>query len=376
MEERIILLLKKYIDRSISAEEVHELKVFINSSENNRTLVETFLQLHKTEMQADFISTIDKTEGWNRVAERLAARKRRRIALWAAAAAAVVVIAFSATWTFIGNTEKPELTMTAMMQTEAQNRAVITLAEGEGIEVDGEKATQLKDKNGKVVCENKNGRIVYYSHIPQPLYNKVSVKEGSTYQITLSDGTNITLASGSEIVYPIGGNRHDVKLKGEALFDVAHNEHSPFTVATENGTKVTVLGTKFNVRAKQGHPVTVTVETGCVGVNRSETTIYLGNNEQASFGNGIEPRVDKADAKLYTSWASGIYEFNDVPMSVIVHQLSLWYGVEFEFASARVKERKFTGALLRDEKLGYTLSLLKEVSNLKFSLDNNKIVIE
>lgn len=376
MEERITHLLKKYIDRCISAEEVQELKDFINRSEDNRTLVETFLQLHKAEMQADFISTIDKTEGWNRVAERLAARKHRRIALWAAAAAAVVVIAFSATWTIIGNSKKPELTMTAMMQAEAQNRAVITLAGGEGIEVDGKKASQLKDKNGKVVCENKNGRIVYYSHIPQPIYNKVSVKEGSTYQITLSDGTNITLASGSEIVYPIGGNKRDVKLKGEALFDVAHNEHSPFTVDTGNGTKVTVLGTRFDVQAKEGQPVTVTVESGRVGVNRSETTLYLNNNEQASFGNGIESSADKVDAKLYTSWASGIYEFNDVPMSVIAHQLSLWYGVEFEFASARVKDRKFTGALLRDEKLGYTLSLLKEVSNLKFSLKGNKIIIE
>lgn len=376
MEERITHLLKKYIDRRISAEEVHELKSFMNRSEDNRVLVKTFLQLHKAEMQADFISTIDKTEGWNRVTERLAARKRRRMALWAAAAAAVVIIAFSATWSIISINQKPELTMTAMMQAEAQNRAVITLAEGEGIEVDGKNASQLKDKNGKVVCENKDGRIVYYSHIPQPIYNKVSVKEGSTYQITLSDGTNITLASGSEIVYPIGGNRRDVKLKGEALFDVAHNEHSPFTVATENGTKVTVLGTRFDVQAKKGQPVIVTVESGRVGVNHSETTIYLSNNEQASFGSGIESSVEKVDAKLYTSWASGIYEFNDVPMSVIAHQLSLWYGVEFEFASARVKDRKFTGALLRDEKLGYTLSLLKEVSNLKFSLSHNKIVIE
>lgn len=376
METRIISLLKKYIERNVSSEELEEIRTFMRQSDQNRDIVRTFLSLHKTEIQADFLSRIDKGEGWNRVKTRIAARKRRRITMWAAAVAASIVVVLSATMIYIHNSDQSATTLEAVMQTDAQNRAVIMLTDGEGIELDGKQTSQLKDESGNVVCENKNGKIVYYKSSPRPIYNKVSVMEGSTYKIALSDGTEITLASGSEIVYPIGGSKRDVKLKGEALFDVHHDEQKPFTVECPNGVKVTVLGTKFNVSAQDGKPVAVTVETGKVGVTANGNTLFLNNGEQAVFGNGVEAQVQKVDAKLYTSWASGIYEFNDVPMSVIVNQLSLWYGVNFEFASPRIKERKFTGALLRDEKLGYTLGLLKEVSNLKFSMNGDKIVIE
>ncbi len=376
METRIISLLKKYIERTVSPEEVEEIKSFMQQSDRNSDIVHTFISLHKTEIQADFLSFINKDEAWNRVRMRMAARKRKRVAMWAAAVAASVIVILSATMIYFHQFDQTPTTLTAVMQADAQNRAVITLTDGEGIELDGKQASQLKDAHGNVVCENKNGKIVYYKPSPRPIYNKVCVMEGSTYKIALSDGTEITLASGSEIVYPIGGTKRDVKLKGEALFDVHHDDQRPFTVACANGTKVTVLGTKFNVSAQAGKPVAVTVESGKVGVTADGKTLFLTNGEHAVFGNGAEPQPQKVDAKLYTSWASGIYEFNDVPMSVIVNQLSLWYGVEFEFASPHVKERKFTGALLRDEKLGYTLGLLKEVSNLKFSMNGEKIVIE
>lgn len=372
MEERIINLLKKYIERKISSDELEEIKTFVIASPKNRELVRTFIQLHKTEIQADFLTRISRDDGWDRVKTRLARRHQKRMALWTASVAVLLSVIF-----MIGAFERQQpMTMTSMMQTQARNRAVITLNTGEDIAVDGSKTQQMQVGNGKIRCENSNGKLVYYGHTDQAIYNKVSVLEGSTYKIALNDGTELTLASGSEVVYPIGGNKRDVKLKGEALFDVTHNEQKPFTVECANGVKVTVLGTRFNISAQTGKPVVVTVESGRVGISHKGNTVYLNSGEQASFGKGESETVEKVDAKLYTSWASGIYEFNDVRMAVIVHQLSLWYGVDFVFASPQVKERKFTGALLRDEKLGYTLELLKEVSNLKFRMENNKIVIE
>lgn len=376
MEDRILFLLKKYAERNISPKELGEIRDFMQASEHNRKVVDTFIQLHKTEIQADALKRLNKEEAWRRMQERVTRSKRWHLVAWTASVAAILIMAVSATLIYTLRLRQPEMTMTAVMQTQAQNHAVITLTTGEDIEVDGTQTSQLKGKDGKVVCENRNGKIVYFAHTAQPVYNKVSVKEGSTYKIVLSDGTNITLASGSEIVYPIGGDKRDVKLKGEALFDVTHDDKRPFTVECANGCKVTVLGTRFNVSAHKGKPVTVTVESGKVGVTYLHSTTYLNSGEQVSFGNGADGSVSQVDARIFTSWASGIYEFNDVPMQVITRQLSLWYGVEFEYASPRMKGRKFTGALLRDEKLGYTLSLLKEVSNLKFSMNDNKIVIE
>ena len=286
MEERIINLLTKYIERKISSDELEEIKTFVIASPKNRELVRTFIQLHKTEIQADFLSCINKDEGWNNVKTRLAARKRKRTIRWTTAIAAAAIIILSATLIYFRNFNKPAMTMTAMMQTEAQNRAVITLNTGEDIAVDGSKTQQMQVGNGKIRCENSNGKLVYYGHTDQAIYNKVNVLEGSTYKIALSDGTDLTLASGSEAVYPIGGNKRDVKLKGEALFDVTHDEQKPFTVECANGVKVTVLGTRFNISAQAGKPVVVTVESGRVGVSHKGNTVYLNSGEQATFVNG------------------------------------------------------------------------------------------
>ena len=376
MEKRIVFLLDKYVKRKISPEEVNEIKDFMQSSKQNRDLVNAFIQLNKTELQASMAARADKDKAWKRIKRHMDTHKRKLIISWAASVAVILAVASTATIVYTHLSHQSEIAMNAVMQAEAQNHAVITLTENEGIEIDGAKPSQFKDKNGKVICENKDGKVVYFSHIAQPMYHKVSVKEGSTYKITLSDGTNITLASGAEMIYPIGGEKRDVRLKGEAFFEVTHNENSPFTVACTNGSQVTVLGTRFNVSARENMPVTVTVESGKVGVTYRDATSYLHTNEQVSTEESTLGSVNKVDAKLYTSWANGIYEFDDVPMQVITQQLSLWYGVDFVFASPQLKERKFTGALLRDEKLGYTLSLLKDVSNLNFSISENKVTIE
>ena len=119
MEERIINLLTKYIERKISSDELEEIKTFVIASPKNRELVRTFIQLHKTEIQADFLSCINKDEGWNNVKTRLAARKRKRTIRWTTAIAAAAIIILSATLIYFRNFNKPAMTMTAMMNKNA-----------------------------------------------------------------------------------------------------------------------------------------------------------------------------------------------------------------------------------------------------------------
>ena len=58
--------------------------------------------------------------------------------------------------------------------------------------------------------------------------------------------------------------QRSVRLQGEAYFDVTENPEAPFQISTTN-TQITVLGTRFNVRARATEPqTTVTVESGKV----------------------------------------------------------------------------------------------------------------
>lgn len=107
----------------------------------------------------------------------------------------------------------------------------------------------------------------------QPL--AVQVPYGAQQTVTLPDGSVAELNSGSQLTYTRGfqslpfvqATTRTVTLHGEAFFEVARDGR-PFVVETFN-TKVEVLGTSFNVKARpdaSGGATQVTVATGRVRV--------------------------------------------------------------------------------------------------------------
>src|SRR5690606_693130 len=72
---------------------------------------------------------------------------------------------------------------------------------------------------------------------------------GERLAVVLPDGSRVELNSGSRLAYrrTFGWRARRVDLHGEAFFDVVPAD-VPFTVRTFNSA-VTVLGTRFNVRA-------------------------------------------------------------------------------------------------------------------------------
>ena len=62
--------------------------------------------------------------------------------------------------------------------------------------------------------------------------NTVEVPKGQRASLMLSDGTKIWLNSQSKLIYPtqFSDKERNVRLEGEAFFDVAHKEHLPFVV--------------------------------------------------------------------------------------------------------------------------------------------------
>ena len=77
--------------------------------------------------------------------------------------------------------------------------------------------------------------------------NTVEVPKGQRASLMLSDGTKIWLNSQSKLIYPtqFSDKERNVRLEGEAFFDVAHKEHLPFVVHSPL-LAIKVLGTKFN----------------------------------------------------------------------------------------------------------------------------------
>src|SRR5690606_2263632 len=84
--------------------------------------------------------------------------------------------------------------------------------------------------------------------------------------VTLSDGTRIYLNAESEINYAsiFSDSLRLVTLKGEAFFEVAHDER-PFVVEIDQ-TRVRVLGTSFNVNQGGNGALKVALVSGKVSI--------------------------------------------------------------------------------------------------------------
>lgn len=158
---------------------------------------------------------------------------------------------------------------------------------------------------------------------------------GEKKKVELSDGSVVWLNAASKLTYPevFTGDLREVKLEGEAFFDVTPNAKMPFVI--KSGTlKTTVLGTSFNIRAYQeDKTMSVAVVTGKVKVSSSDTELHLEPNQQAVF----DKRHHKLDKKLemstdeLASWKDGMFRFRNTTFSEVTAVLHRSRGVIIKY---------------------------------------------
>jgi transmembrane sensor len=112
-------------------------------------------------------------------------------------------------------------------------------------------------------------------------------------QVTLSDGSQVELNLGTELVYSNYKDQRRVTLKkGEAFFNVSHDSAHPFVVRAGEG-QVRVTGTQFNLW-KYGDQVRVMLLAGSVQIasDAIHSSMPLTPGMQASYQPGdATPRV-------------------------------------------------------------------------------------
>ena len=115
------------------------------------------------------------------------------------------------------------------------NEAQIILSDGKSIPLNSKDSEIKYDATGaQVIIDNDTIRQVKKE--AEPTINRVVIPYGKSSQLTLSDGTQVWLNAGSQLVYPsvFKERQREVLLIGEAYFNVVHNEKVPFIVRTEH----------------------------------------------------------------------------------------------------------------------------------------------
>ena len=222
-----------------------------------------------------------------------------------------------------------------------------------------------------------DGQIVYTGKETGEMeYNTLTVPRGSKIaSITLSDGTKVWLNSSSSLTYPVAfaGNERDVKISGEAYFEVAHNAAKPFKVI-KGETLITVLGTHFNVNAYEDESsIKVTLLQGAVKVDRGTLTKLLKPGQQAQVSSDIkinnEVNVDEVMA-----WKNGEFQFGEAAdIHSIMREIARWYDVDIEYKGDI--SGHIGGTISRDENVSQVLSMLEMTGAVKFLIEGKKIVV-
>ncbi len=196
---------------------------------------------------------------------------------------------------------------------------------------------------------------------------------GAKLTFQLPDGSKGVLNSGSSIEYSVPfTNNRNIKLAGEAYFDVEHSENYPFIV-TANQLELKVLGTWFNVYAyPEVNKTEVILEEGkvecLIGARRKK--IIMNVDERIVLLNGKITR-SKVNAKKFTAWKNGQLVFRGDSMEEVARRLARWYSIEVEIANDEIRSYSFRGTFDNDP-LEEVLRLLKMTSPINYKIIKRK----
>ncbi len=310
-------------------------------------------------------------------------RRRKRLTLVLGAAAAVSLLVVSVTYKNGFNNSSKIKNYVNVNKVDINKEGDVKLVLGNKDEVKiKERVSSISySSNGNEVDINNSKKV---QQSPKDSYNTIIVPYGKRTKITLSEGTKVWLNSGSKLTYPVSfnGDKREVHLVGEAIFDVRHNKEQPFYVIT-NDYDIKVLGTVFNVSSYEDDSYTSTaLERGKVEIKYSDNSIFgkskikIAPGTLAVYNNKNNTlRSSTVDVTKYMSWRDGKFIFKKQKLEVIVKKLSRYYNVQILINSEELRAETFSGHLDLKDSIEKVLEVLKETTDLKYKKENGKIVI-
>ncbi|MCT4647733.1 MAG: FecR family protein [Carboxylicivirga sp.] len=273
----------------------------------------------------------------------------------------------------IGNTTDFNLSL-AQQKTDKYIKQTAHLITNErSFNLENDKKELAEEKN--INIDSKNNLSYKAINSDTTKYHTIVTPYSTQYSVTLSDSSVIYLNSNSKIRYPIkfGSQKREIYAEGEVYCEIAKST-KPFTIISK-GHKVTVLGTKFNLRTYENEGFTeVSLVEGSVMVCDGQNECILKPDEQVIINNGFEKR--NVDAKLFASWRNDLIIYEDVSLERMIYSISQLYGLSFEFDNQILANRIIVGGIMKNQSAEENLLLLEKACNIKFVDQVDKILIK
>lgn len=173
---------------------------------------------------------------------------------------------------------------------------------------------------------------------------------GTIQTLTLPDGSTVTLNGNSRLRYAPAwknGQTRQVWLDGEGFFRVTHRgNHERFVVHLPNRLNIEVLGTQFNVLARESR-ARVVLSSGHIRLaNAAGQQLDMKPGELVET-NGQTRQISRRriDPAIDASWQTTKLTFEDASLADVVQRLKDTYGLEVIVTDPALLTQRFSGSV-------------------------------
>jgi transmembrane sensor len=196
----------------------------------------------------------------------------------------------------------------------------------------------------------------------------------SIQDISLPDGSKAKLREGSRLSYHRDnqkGGLRQLKLEGEAYFDVAPDKEHPFVVEAGQ-TLVRAVGTAFNVRTNAAG-TEVVVEEGKVSFGPKEdpaqTLLLPGHAASLKAGTALV-EVDSTDKGNGLFWLNDKLVYHDRPLQEVVEDITRRFGKKISLGN-KAQSRCRLSATFEHPTIESILNMIAETYAMEVAADEN-----
>lgn len=202
----------------------------------------------------------------------------------------------------------------------------------------------------------------------------------------LPDGSAVNLNSDSKVTVHYGANERVVNVKrGQALFQVAHEERRRFRVVAGDA-QVIAVGTEFDV-FRRADATLVTVVDGKVAVFNGnappatahavipEDALRVGAGEQVRLGGNVKlPTVSVANVRETVAWVQRQIFFEQRPLYEVTEEFNRYGPVPIEINNDALRNLPITGVFNAYDTESF-LAFLKRLDGVSVSTSDSRIEV-
>lgn len=221
--------------------------------------------------------------------------------------------------------------------------------------------------------------LIKFSFNTQKEASETIIAQQTAISQKLKDGSKVRVEKNSELIFEVSQKGERLaKLKGEAHFDVIHNEKQDFIIEAE-GVLIKDIGTSFIVKAyPESDVVEVSVASGEVQFySNSSSGLNLIAGEFATYNkkSRLFEKQISITATTKGNSASRQFTFKNAKLQNVIQQVNSIYACDIKLSNESIGNCQFS-VEFNNQSLDTVLNIIAETLDLSIKREGLNIVLD